>query len=69
MTLQSHEESPPDSHDGSPVVLWAAPMISVVSVSTVIVGWFWNKRQRLCRMDKKLQSMVVRPHVSAERTR
>jgi hypothetical protein len=50
MTLQSHEESPPDSHDGSPVALWAAPMISVVSVSTVIAGWFWNKRQRLRRL-------------------
>ncbi|HEX3449907.1 MAG TPA: hypothetical protein VHS97_16755 [Isosphaeraceae bacterium] len=50
MTLQSHEESPLDSHDGSPVVLWALPMISVVSVSTVIAGWFWNKRQRLRRL-------------------
>jgi hypothetical protein len=50
MTLQSHEESPLNSHDGSPVVLWALPMISVVSVSTVIAGWFWNKRQRLRRL-------------------
>jgi hypothetical protein len=49
MTLQSQEESPPDSHNGSPVVVWAVPMISVVSISTVIAGWFWNKRQRLRR--------------------
>jgi hypothetical protein len=25
-------------------------MISVVSISTVIAGWFWNKRQRLRRL-------------------
>ena len=49
--VQCQEESPRDSHSGSTAVfLWAVPVISVVSISTVIARRFWNKRQRLCRM-------------------
>ena len=50
ITPQSQVESPPDSHNRSRVFLWAVPMISIVSISTVIARRFWNKRQRLCRM-------------------
>ena len=40
ITPQSQVESPPDSHNRSRVVLWAVPMISVVTISTVIARRF-----------------------------
>jgi hypothetical protein len=45
-TSQTEESSPSDSNPGTRVVLGAIPMLSVVSISTMIAGWFWKKRQQ-----------------------
>ena len=50
-TLRIQQESRPDSSDGQPVVLGVMPMISAVSISTLIAGWFWRKRGRLQRKN------------------
>ena len=49
-TLRSQENSQPDSNEGPGVALDVMPMLSVVSISAVIAGWFWRQRQRLRRM-------------------
>jgi hypothetical protein len=45
-TVRTQRNARPHSDDGQPVVLGAMPMISAVSISTLIAGWFWRKRQR-----------------------
>jgi hypothetical protein len=49
-TLRSQENSQPDSNEGPGAVLDAMPVLSVVSISAVIAGWFWRERRRLRRM-------------------
>ena len=46
-TLQTRRDPRPQSDEGQPVVLGVMPMISAVSITTMIAGWFWRKRQRL----------------------
>ena len=43
--------SPPDSIDGPRVVLGSTPLLSIVSISTAIAGWFWSRRQRRMNQD------------------
>jgi hypothetical protein len=45
-TLRTRHDSRPHSDDGQPVALGVMPMISVVSITTMIAGWFWRKRQQ-----------------------
>jgi hypothetical protein len=45
-SARTTENSKRDSSDGPRVVLGAMPMLSVVSISTVIAGWFWKKRRQ-----------------------
>jgi hypothetical protein len=45
-TLRTRHDSRPHSDDGQPVVLGVMPMISAVSIATMIAGWFWRKRQQ-----------------------
>jgi hypothetical protein len=45
-TLRSRHDSRPHSDDGQPVALGVMPMISAVSITTMIAGWFWRKRQQ-----------------------
>jgi hypothetical protein len=55
-TLESahaEENAQPDSSAGSRVVVAAMPMLSVVSISTMIAGWFWRKRQGLTRLSQR----------------
>ena len=44
--VRTEQNSRADSDNGQPVVLGVMPMISAVSISTLIAGWFWRKRQR-----------------------
>jgi hypothetical protein len=45
-TLRTRHDSRPHSDDGQPVALGVMPMISAVSITTMIAGWFWRKRQQ-----------------------
>jgi hypothetical protein len=45
-TLRTGHDSRPHSDDGQPVALGVMPMISAVSITTMIAGWFWRKRQQ-----------------------
>jgi hypothetical protein len=45
-TSQTQEETQPQLDEGQPVLCWATPMLSVVSMSTFVVGCFWRKRRR-----------------------
>ena len=44
--VRTEQNSRQHSDDGQPVVLGVMPIISAVSISTLIAGWFWRKRQR-----------------------
>jgi hypothetical protein len=45
-TTPTRLTTPLSSEDSPPIVLGAMPLISVVSLSTVIAGWIWRKRQQ-----------------------
>jgi len=48
-TVRNQQDSRPRSDDAQPVVLAVMPMISAVSISTLIAGWFWRKCRRARR--------------------
>jgi hypothetical protein len=44
--LPTQQDSRPHSENGQPIVLGMMPMVSVVSMASLIAGWFWRKHQR-----------------------
>jgi hypothetical protein len=51
-TLRTRHDSRPHSDDGQPVALGVMPMISAVSITTMIACWFWRKRQQSRSPDR-----------------
>ena len=50
-SVRNQQDARPHSGDVQPVVLGVMPMVSAVSISTLIAGWFWRKRGQM-RKDK-----------------